>query len=158
MKTLPTVLLMTTLLAAGGASASGIYKWVDDDGNVHYGDRPTAAAVSSQQPVEQLALVSRRTDPERVAAGIEARVEREASREQSRAAAEEAEQEAEQARADAAERAEKCATYRQRQQKFSESRRLYKVGPDGEREYLDESQMAEARQRTADQVAEFCSP
>lgn len=31
-------------LAAQGAVAGGIYKWVDADGNVHFGDRPAAGA------------------------------------------------------------------------------------------------------------------
>lgn len=43
------VLLMFTLLliAAGGdARAAGAYRWVDQDGKVHYSDQPRAGAVA----------------------------------------------------------------------------------------------------------------
>ncbi len=36
------IMLTTAALAFSGTALSGeIYKWTDDDGNVHYEDRPT---------------------------------------------------------------------------------------------------------------------
>jgi glutaredoxin len=37
-----TAALLLTLLCAGLAHAQGVYKWVDKDGKVYYGDRPPA--------------------------------------------------------------------------------------------------------------------
>ena len=51
------VFSVATLLASGLAVGSEIYKWTDEDGNVHYVDRPTG------QPDEtRLDIYSSRTD------------------------------------------------------------------------------------------------
>jgi hypothetical protein len=43
------------ITAGGGAMANEIYKWTDEEGNVHYEDRPTGAATE-----ERMALSYRR--------------------------------------------------------------------------------------------------
>ncbi len=61
--------LITFVVSASGiAFANDIYKWTDADGNVHYGDRPTANATE-----ERLAISSGPTNPSRVQARIQAR-------------------------------------------------------------------------------------
>jgi hypothetical protein len=60
-------------------------------------------------------------------------------------------------RAKAAERSQKCDTYKARLQKFVQSRRLYKEDENGERVYLDEQQSQAARERVENQVQEYCS-
>ena len=50
-----------------------------------------------------------------------------------------------------------CNTYRERLQKFVESRRLYRVDEAGEREYLDEEQVTAARDDMQAKVQEYCS-
>ena len=140
-----------TLAASSGALAADIYRWVDADGNVHYGDRPAG------EQSELMDIVSKPTNPARLQAEAQARTE-------ARAAA--AEREAilaaqgptpEELRAEAAERAQKCATYREQLQTFTNSRRLYREDENGERVYLDEDETQTARQRVEDQVAEYCS-
>lgn len=158
MKNLTTIVLMTGLLIAGSAHASGIYKWVDSEGNVHFGDRPTVSDINDAVEVEQVAVASSRTDSARVTAGVEARVENRTQREEAREAAEAAEQEAETERAAAADRVKQCSELQQRQQQFTQSRRLYRVSETGEREYLDDSQMAATRDRLVERIQETCSP
>ena len=155
MKTFTAVILLAGLAASGSVMASNIYKWVDADGNIHYGDRPTGATVTT--PVEQVAIASRRTDKAQVEAGVEARLVNQAQRSESRNAAAEAKKEAEALQAKADERAKKCSTYRERLEKFTNSRRLYRVDDSGEREYLDDSQMDEARALVRKQVQDYCS-
>lgn len=150
--TIATIALMLTAAMAGGAHASEIYKWVDEDGNVHYGDRPTG-----EPGVERMAIASRPTNRENVDSGVAARLEREAQREESREAAAAEKQRDEELQAEAAERAEKCTTYRDRLQKFLTSRRLYREDDNGERVYLDEGQMQSAREKVQEQVEEYCS-
>ena len=41
------LVLLTAALLAAGASAQ-IYKWVDDQGNVHFGDKPRDKAQAEQ--------------------------------------------------------------------------------------------------------------
>ncbi len=157
MKKLNLLLCLCWVSLSSAALASEIYKWTDDDGNVHYGDRPTGA-VAADERVETVAIASRRTDSARVSAGIEARQEREAARQETRMAAAKAEEEAAKQQADAETRAQKCQQYRARLEKFVTSRRLYRVDDAGERSYLDEVQMQEARAKVQQQVEDYCSP
>ena len=145
-------------LALSTAATSQIYKWVDAEGNVHYGDRPTGDGTTAQPGVERVAIASSRTNAERVRTGVQARLEREAQRDDARAAEAEAQEEAEKLRAEAEDRANKCTTYRERLERFITSRRLYRVDDSGERTYLDDSQIEAARARVQEQVEEYCSP
>ncbi len=145
-----TCLIMLVVSASGIAFANDIYKWTDEDGNIHYGDRPTGDATE-----ERMAISSRSTDPAKVQ-----------TRAQSRYAPKEPAAEAvanvpqgpteEELRVQASQRQEKCDTYKARLQKFVQSRRLYKQDENGERVYLDEDQMQAARERVENQVQEYC--
>ena len=149
-KIAPLLLLLST-----AASAAEIYKWTDEDGNVHYGDRPDG--ITDTTEVELVTVTSRRTNPERVQAGVAARQERDGARADARSEREAARQAADEARAAEEERAERCVASRARLEKYVVSRRLYRVGDDGEREYLDDSQIEEARAQAQQQVEEYCS-
>ena len=144
------VVSITALLASGLAVASEIYKWTDEDGNVHYVDRPTG------QPDEtRLDIYSARTDN----AAVQARVQQ---RRESRAAAEQAASEApdemskEDLRAEQQKRQEQCEKYRARLERYLQSQRLYKEDGTGERVYLDEEQTLAARARVEEQIKEYC--
>jgi len=147
----------TTLLAgvilAGSAAASEIYKWTDENGTVHYGDRPTGA-----NSEVRLNISSEPTDPERVQQIVQARADARAEREEAESARAATEASPEELRAEAEERAEKCTMYKDRLQKFVTSRRLYRHDESGERVYLDEQETLAARNRVQEQVEEYCSP
>ena len=144
--------LILAVTVTGTASASEIYKWVDEDGGIHYGDRPTGAASE-----ERLTVRSRPTDPEAVQSQVVARLNAQTTRAEAEANAPQGPSE-EELRAEARERAEKCSTYRQRLEKFVQSRRLYREDESGERVYLDEDEAQAARERVQNQVEEYCSP
>jgi hypothetical protein len=137
----------------GGAMASEIYKWVDEDGNVHYGDRPATTEGAS---AEVVALTYRRTDSSSVQKRVDAQGEAEAARVEKRAAKAEQQQAAEAEAAEAEAKQERCATYRARLQTFVQSRRLYREDEQGERVYLDETQTNAARERVEELIAENC--
>ena len=153
MKTFAAILTLLSLTLLGSAYASEIYKWTDKDGNVHYGDRPSDD-VGQAQPIT---IASRRTDPEAVSASIESRRERDAARAEARTAAQEAEQAAAEERAAAEEQARLCDQYRARLEKYVTSRRLYKVDDAGERVYLDDAQMQQARADLQQRIVDSCS-
>ncbi len=137
---------------AGGALANEIYKWTDAEGNVHYGDRP-----AENVEAERLAIRSRPTDRARVAAATQAR--REARQRASAAPPDEPAEDAvspEERRRMAAERAQKCSTYKERLQLYVQSRRLYREDENGERVYLSEQEMQDARDEMQGKVLEFC--
>ncbi len=135
-------LIMLAVSSAGMVFAGDIYKWTDEDGNVHYGDRPT-----SEVSEEPLAVSSAITDPPKVQARYEAKA----------AAIEPAEPTPKELRAQALEREKKCATSKARLQKFLTSRRLYRQDENGERVYLDEDEILAARERVQNQVEEYCN-
>ena len=145
-------LMMFVVSASGITLANDIYKWTDDDGNVHYGDRP-----SGDSSEERLAISSKPTNSANVQARVEPRYERDvATKEEAAAAAGEGPSE-EDLQAQAKEKAQKCETYKARLQKFVTSRRLYKQDEAGERVYLDEEQTQAARERVENQVQEYCN-
>ena len=150
-KTVIAFTMMLAVSAAGMAFASDIYKWTDEDGNIHYGDRPTGDASE-----ERLAISSKPTNPSKVQARVTARYEARAAAKEA-AASEPEGPSPEELQAQALERQENCATYQARLQKFVTSRRLYKLDENGERVYLDEDEAQAARERVENQVAEYCS-
>ncbi len=146
-----TVAALFTVFVIGPVSASDIYKWTDEEGNVHFGDRPTG-----ELPAERLAIASNPTNRSAVQAENTARAEaRTEAREAKAAAAAEAPTE-EELQAAAAERTQKCATLRERMQKLVQSRRLYREDEAGERVYLDESQTIAARAEVEQQISQHC--
>ena len=132
---------VVAMTLAGGAAANEIYKRVDDDGNVYYEDRPTGA-----EGEERLDITYRRTDSGAVRQRVQARLDTQTAREEARsvAAAEE-------------ERAKRCENSRARLESYLQSRRLYRTDENGERVYLDEAQIQDARRKAEEQIAENCS-
>ncbi|UCG78350.1 MAG: DUF4124 domain-containing protein, partial [Nitrospirota bacterium] len=77
---LPTIFACTALLASGLAVGGEIYKWVDENGNVHYEDRPIAEANASVERVVDVR--SRNTDEAAVAARVDERRKAQAAADQ----------------------------------------------------------------------------
>lgn len=145
-----TVISIAALLATGLVAAGEIYRWTDENGTIHYVDRPTG------QPDEaRLDVISRSTDNAAVTARVQARREARAA---ARQVADEAppEMSKEEIQAEQAERQEKCQMYRDRLEQFLRSQRLYKEDDGGERQYLSEEEIMAARQRVQDQIEEYC--
>lgn len=134
------------LLVTAPALANDIYKYVDENGTVHYVDRPTGAATE-----ERVAFVSQRSSgaPRSAQSGPDWRERREARQEAQKAADEEASQEAE--------RAKLCQESRDRLQQYNQARRLYRNDENGERVYLDEKEVEEARNKVAELIEENCN-
>ena len=146
------ITLMLAMATAGTAIAGDIYKWTDEDGNVHFGDKPIG-----EQP-ERLAIQSKPTDPAKIQAMAQARSQAATKAAEEAAAAEPEGPSPEELQAEADERKQKCTTYRSQMQKYVTSRRLYREDESGERVYLDENEMQAAREKVENQIQEFCSP
>jgi hypothetical protein len=143
------VLAMTV---GGGAMASEIYKWTDEGGNVHYGDRP-----SDTHNEELMAMSYRRTDSNALQQRVQGQAEAMTARQEAKDAAAEEAKAAEAKANEAAQNQKKCESYRARLKTFVESRRLYRQDENGERVYLDEQQTQDARQRVEELIAEHCA-
>ena len=143
--------LMLVLLAVGSTATGQIYKWTDEEGNVHFSDTPVG------EEAEKVAIQSRRTNAERVQAEVQARANASAKAAEEEAAATPQGPTKEEIQARAAERAQKCDKYRERMAQFVRSRRIYTEDENGERVYMNEEEMQAAREKVENQVQEYCS-
>lgn len=139
------------LTVSTGLYADEIYKWTDEDGNVHYEDRPSGA--TSEQ---RLQLSYNRTDnnivQERVQAHRDVTATRRAAREE--AAAEK--RSVADTRAAAEEKLAKCQTYRAKLKTMLEARRVYRENDTGERVYLDDDARDAARKNAEGLIKDTC--
>ncbi|WKZ12735.1 MAG: DUF4124 domain-containing protein [Gammaproteobacteria bacterium] len=138
---------------AGAADEGTVYRWVDPDGTPHYQDRPPEGAEAAQE----LSLRYKLTDSPALAAATKNRAEA-----QSVAQLREKQQAEDQASDDTdrekvlSEREQGCAKARERLQKYETAHRLYKPGPDGQRNYLSDEQIDAARLEARRTVEEWC--
>lgn len=146
-------LIICAVSVSGIALANDIYKWTDENGSVHYGDRPSGDASE-----ERMLISSKSTNPNKVQARVQSRHENYATAQEEKTEAAKAARIAEEDQlAQAKVNAQKCETYKARLQKFVTSRRLYKQDENGERVYLDEEQTQAARERVENRVQEYCN-
>jgi len=134
-----------------GAFADEIYKWVDQDGNVQYEDRP-----SGDPSEEQLQFSYNRTDTNALQNRVEAQGNAEDSRQEAREQAAEEKRSAEEDRLTAEQKQVECASYRAKLEELLRSPKVYRLDDAGERTYLDEAQRAESRTRAESFVTEAC--
>ena len=145
------IVFTTAALGFSGAVLSGeIYKWTDENGNVHYEDRPVG------EEVERLDVVSSNTSNSNVQASIDARRERESARAEARSKRDEEAAAAAEAQAEAENRAVKCTESKARMQSYLQSRSLFREDDNGERVYLDEDQVMDARNKAQEQIQKYC--
>ena len=146
------VLVLATAALTTSAFAGEIYKYVDEDGNVQYLDRPTGESGG-----ERLDVTYSGTSNEAVASRVQQRRDYMSALEEARADAKSQRDAEAQARAEMEARAAKCQEHRARLESYLQSRRLFRENEAGEREYLDEEQTMEARRKVEEAIQETCS-
>ncbi|HWN38649.1 MAG TPA: DUF4124 domain-containing protein [Gammaproteobacteria bacterium] len=150
----PRVRLFTLLLASLGttAYAADIYRTTAPDGTVIYSDRPEGAD-------SQFVFSAARRAPRAAASGTQAPAG--SANATSAAAAPQAPQTPTLPNGPSsaklrAERQKNCETARETQERYTLSRRLFRTNAVGEREYLDDAAVAEARAKAAADVKDWC--
>ncbi len=129
-----TGLLLAALLLPFAAVAQGLYKWTDEKGGVHYSDRPPAGNtgqkmnVAPPPPGSQAAPRSRSWQEQQQDAN-ERRFQQEKQQKEAQQSAQEAQQ--------------KCLHARGALDTLKRERPIFRVDPQGEREYMSD----EERQR-----------
>jgi hypothetical protein len=146
------VLVLSAAALTTSAFAGEIYKYVDEDGNVNYLDRPTG-----ESGEERLDISYSRTSSEAVSARVQKRRDYMSALEEARSEASSQREAEAQARAEMDARAAKCQEHRARLESYLQSRRLFRENEAGEREYLDEEQTMEARRKVEEAIQENCS-
>ena len=140
--------LLPIALIAFNASADKVYKWTDDNGDVHYGDRPPAAG-------QRREIHLRRTPT--ADADVNARQQRTERLLQSFAAEREEKQAARAAiAAEKKQREARCAEARRIQEKYENAAFIYKKDAAGERVILDEDAHAEVLADSRAAVGRWC--
>jgi hypothetical protein len=141
--------LAALVVAAPAALGGDVYTWTDENGVVHYGDRPTGV------PSERVIHVATERSP---APRTPAPAPRSQAAPATAAAATPATEELseEERRAQEKERAEKCEAAKQRLQTYLTARRLYRQDENGERVYLSDEEILAARAKAQEQIVELC--
>lgn len=141
-----------TLLAFLGTTAYGadVYRSTAPDGSVSFSDRPQGA---DAQFVTATRGTNRTTAP---AATAPAPDVAEPAAPDTAAAAPEPLPEGPTAAQLRQERQKNCEIARERQERYTLSRRLFRTNAAGEREYLDDAAIAEARAKAAADVQDWC--
>lgn len=137
------LLLIATLLPA--LATAEIYRWTDEQGRVHFGQRPVAGA----EPVQVRPQVVERDEHTR---------EREARTQRFHdARREEQQQAAATAAAQRAERASECQDLRRRLAQIPEGFSYYRTEANGERIYYSDEETDTARRQLREQIAQRCT-
>ncbi|HSS64839.1 MAG TPA: DUF4124 domain-containing protein [Gammaproteobacteria bacterium] len=135
-----------TLLQAG--LAAGVYRWVDERGEVHYGDRPPSKKESAPVEIKSAPAPAqedgkRRLKTQRLLDALESERNRK-------------KQEAAQARADKARQRHNCQIARRQAALYQRANNISRRGPDGERTYLNDEERSQALARARIRVDKWC--
>ena len=145
------LLLFAALVAWSGMAGAVVYKWVDAQGKLQYGDRPPDGVHA--EVVELLGTHVGRSAPAK--ASESAAVVRTTNRDQP------AQDDAGAKKAvdsDVAQTREKqCADAQDRYKKLIEGRRLYKTGADGQRQYLTSEEIDSERLNAKRDIDSICN-
>lgn len=142
--------LIAVLLMSGwwmGASAAGVYRWVDEQGNVHFGDKPHGVDAEEVQikspPRSETPAQNGTVDRERLLRALEAerleRAEQRQARERERA-----------------EREQRCFEARDDLRRLETAGVVYELDSDGRRRVLSDSERGQALAAARARVQRWC--
>jgi hypothetical protein len=145
------LLLFAALVAWSGMAGAVVYKWVDAQGKLQYGDRPPDGVHA--EVVELLGTHVARGAPAKPAESAPSlRTTNRDQPNQDDAGAKKAVAD------DVAQTREKqCADAQDRYKKLIEGRRLYKTGADGERQYLTSEEIDSERVNAKREIDAICN-
>jgi hypothetical protein len=146
------LLLFAALIAWSGMASAVVYKWVDAQGKIQYGDRPPDGVHA-----EIVELLVAHSGAGRSAPAPAAQ----ASPSTRAAAANPTKQDTDDKKAVAQDvaqtRDKQCTEAQERYKKLIEGRRLYKTGPDGERQFMNSEEIDTERLNAKRDVDTICN-
>jgi hypothetical protein len=141
------LLLFAALIAWSGMASAVVYKWIDAQGKLQYGDRPPDGVHAE---VVEL-LVSHSASTRGAAAPAPA------PRNASVPAPKDADDKKAVAQDVAQTKDKQCTEAQDRYKKLIEGRRLYKTGPDGERQFMTSEEIDTERLNAKRDVDNICN-
>ena len=134
-------------------SQAGVYKWIDENGKIHYSDTPVASQPSVEMNIDDSAsqpssgsddVLSREEKRERLLQSMaEDRLEKKEQRERQKAIRQE-------------KRAE-CNRYRDQMRHYERASSLYRLDAEGNRVYMSDSARARATANLRARIKKYCN-
>jgi hypothetical protein len=144
------LLLFVALIAWSGMAGAVVYKWIDAQGKLQYGDRPPDGVHA--EVVELLGThVVRAAQTRSADAAQAARTNHDSGTTDDSSTKKAVDSDVEQTRL------KQCAEAQDHYKKMIESRRLYKAGPDGERQYLTSEEIDSERLNAKREIDATCN-
>ena len=139
--------LIVLLLVGQWPSQAEVYRWVDEKGQVHFGDQARDASTHSIKPHSGQSTANKQQQRmEKTHKLLNAyRIERQQMREQQAKQKKQAE-----------ERKRNCMRARDDLRRYTAYGSIYKLGEDGQRRYLSDQERAALLQRSRDAVIRLC--
>ncbi len=144
------IIVLALLGYAVSAAAGGIYKWVDENGGVHYDEHPPATGGAKELHLKDDTSNGIGLDAERAAQ--QERMLRAFDEEHAQQQADEQKAEQEQAV-----RTRNCARARDNLRRYQQASRIYDLDAQGNRRVLNDTEHAATLQRAQDDVKHWCS-
>ena len=145
------ILLILPILILPIAAQASVYKWVDENGKVHYGDQPKVSQPAVEMSIDDTSPapspsndgMSREEMRERLLESMEEdRLEKLEKREQQQALKQQ--------------NRTKCNRYRDRMRHYERANSLYKLDDDGNRVYISDSERARATKNLQAKIKKYC--
>jgi hypothetical protein len=143
------LLLFAALIAWSGMASAVVYKWVDAQGKVLYGDRPPDGVHAEVVELMVAHSASSRSASTSAPAAKNAPAPAPAAKDadDKKAVAQDVSQT----------RDKQCTDAQDRYKKLIEGRRLYKTGPDGERQFMNSEEIDTERLNAKRDIDAICN-
>jgi Domain of unknown function (DUF4124) len=149
---------LIVLLAALFFIAGAVYKWVDDQGNVHYSDQPPPGRESKVVPLAPGPTAEQKAQAEQRLKAIRESAQREAAAREAEQAHEIQQQATQQSQTAAAALAvQVCADARVQRMTLDLQVPVYRRGPGGERIFIPDADRHAAKKNLDETIATYCS-
>ncbi len=143
--------ILASLLVLGSAQAGEVFMTKDAKGNMVYTDRPESL------PAQKIKIATGVSEPVSAMRPADATTKATADKAQT-SAAQQAVESKQANEITAADKAKRCVDARNRYEQVMTAQRLYEPGAsEGERRYLDDKEIDEARAFTKQAMDEFCA-
>jgi Domain of unknown function (DUF4124) len=139
------VLLFAALIAWSGMAGAVVYKWVDAQGKVQYGDQPPDGVRA--EVVQLLGTHAARSSADAAPAKTVSQPNKDDAAATKKAVQTDVEES----------RAKECADAQDRYKKLIDGRHLYKTGTDGERQYLTSDEVDAQRLSAKQDIDSICN-
>lgn len=140
------------ILIAPLASSAGVYKWVDENGKVHYGDQPLASQPNVEMNIDDTPSVSSGSSD----SGMSREEKRERLLQSMQEDRLEKQEQKEKQQALRAQNKKKCNSYRDQMRHYQRANALYKLDRDGNRIYMSDSQRSSATKKLQAKIDRYC--